>query len=138
MAVRLGIAAVLVAIAAIVAYALEVRRRRTRHPLRVGTELTSVQRADFARPDAPWLALLFTSRECAGCEPMRARLAPLASDRVAVDVCEFHDQRALHARYAVDSVPYLVVVDADGVVRTSFVGTVPAEELWTRIHALTT
>jgi hypothetical protein len=136
-AARLLIAAVLLVIAALAAWVLEARRRRARHPVRVGSELTSVHRADFARPDAPWLALLFTSRDCAGCEPMRARLAPLESDRLAVDVCEYHDQRGLHERYAIDSVPYLVLADADGVVRASFLGTVSADELWTQIHTLT-
>jgi hypothetical protein len=135
--VRLVVAAVLLAVAGAVALVLERRRRAALQPFRSTTELTHVHRDDFPRGDVPWLALLFTSRDCAGCEPMAARLAPLESPTLAVVVCEFHDQRALHERYRIDSVPYLVVADADGAVRASFLGTATSDEIWTTIHSLT-
>lgn len=138
MVVRLAIAGALLVVAVVVALVLERRRRAALRPFRSATELTHVHRADFARPDAPWLALLFTSTDCDGCRPMAQRIAPLESDRIAVAVCEFHDQRALHARYQIDSVPYLVIADRDGVVRASFLGTATSDDVWTTVHALTT
>jgi hypothetical protein len=136
-AVRLAIAGALLIVAIVVALALERRRRATLRPFRSASELQHVQRADFPRPDAPWLALLFTSTDCDGCGPMAQRVAPLESEQLAVAVCEYHDQRELHARYQIDSVPYLVVVDHDGVVRASFLGTAGRDEIWTKVHALT-
>ncbi len=134
--VRLGIAAALLVIAAVVAWVMDRRRREIPAPFRSAADLHQVRRDDFARPDAPWLVLLFTSRDCAGCEPMTARIAPLESSTVAVAVCEYHDDKALHQRYEIDGVPYLVMADAEGVVRASFLGTVSTDELWTRVNAL--
>jgi hypothetical protein len=137
-AVRLAIAAVLLVVAVVVALVLERRRHAALRPFRSATDLQHVHRADFARPDAPWLALLFTSTDCDGCGPMADRIAPLESDRLAVAVCEYHQQRALHDRYQIDSVPYLVIADHDGIVRASFLGTASSDDIWTTVHALTT
>ena len=38
---------------------------------------------------------------------------------MAVTVCEYHDDRALHERYAIDAVPMLLVADDDEAVRLS-------------------
>lgn len=38
--------------------------------------------------------------------------------------------KALHAKYAIDGVPILVIADADGVVRKHFIGPVTATDLW--------
>jgi len=43
---------------------------------------------------------------------------------------EFPDRKDLHDRYGIDAVPTVVVVDADGVVRGSFIGPVTATDLW--------
>lgn len=137
MTARLVIAGALLVVAAITAFVLERTRARRLAPLRPRGELHQVNRADFERPDAPWLLLLFTSRDCGGCDAMAARVAPLESPTVAVARCEYHDDRALHERYEIDSVPYLVVVDADGVVRASFLGTASAESIWDTVHELT-
>ncbi|MBA3604967.1 MAG: hypothetical protein H0W46_03145, partial [Acidimicrobiia bacterium] len=44
--------------------------------------------------------------------------------------------RPLHARYRIDSVPLLVIADASGVVRRSFLGPVSATDLWAAVAAV--
>jgi hypothetical protein len=39
----------------------------------------------------------------------------------------------LHARYAIEAVPILVIADAAGVVRASFIGPHTATDLWARL-----
>ena len=73
-----------------------------------------VDRADFARPDAPWLVAVFTSATCSTCAGVWERAQPLASDAVAVQEVEHGRDRALHDRYGIDAVPATLVVDADG------------------------
>jgi hypothetical protein len=57
----------------------------------------------------------------------------LACDDVAVEEAEVTARRDLHDRYGIDAVPTLVVADADGVVRASFVGPVTATDLWAAV-----
>ena len=45
-------------------------------------------------------------------------------------------RRDLHHRYSVDAVPTLVVADAEGVVRASFVGQPTATDLWAAVAEL--
>ena len=85
---RLAIAAAIVVVA--VAVALVVRRRRpdppTQPPARVPVQL---DRADFPRPEAPWLVVVFTSATCRTCADVVAKADVLASDDVAVAEVEF-------------------------------------------------
>ena len=46
---------------------------------------------------------------------------------------EFNADRTLHAKYAVDAVPMVVVADQAGVVRASFIGPVTATDLWAAV-----
>ena len=80
--------------------------------------------------------LVFSSATCLGCHEVVEAAAPLASDAVAVDEVELSARRALHERYSIDAVPTLVIVDAEGVVRDSYVGPVGATELWARVAEL--
>ena len=43
---------------------------------------TQVDRADFDRPDAPWLVVVFTSSTCLSCAATREKAMVLASDEV--------------------------------------------------------
>jgi len=52
---------------------------------------------------------------------------------VAVDVAEVKARPDLHRRYHIDSVPIVVVADAEGVVRTSFTGPPSATDLWAAV-----
>ena len=94
---------------------------------------TQLDRADFARPDAPWLVALFTSADCSTCALVRSKASVLSSDDVAVDDVEVTARPALHKRYRVEAVPITVIADAVGVVRASFIGPVSATDLWAAV-----
>ena len=131
---RLAVALAIVAVAVVVA--LVVRRRRPDAPTQPpGTVPAQLDRADFPRPEAPWLVAVFTSATCHTCADVAAKVAVLASADVAVTEVEYGAARPLHARYRVDSVPMLVIADAAGVVRRSFLGPVTATDLWAAVAA---
>jgi hypothetical protein len=123
--------AVAVAVVA-VAVALILRSRRTTDaPTQPGATVPSqLDRADVPRPDAPWLVAVFTSATCGTCADVTRKAAVLASREVVVQEVEFSAQREMHKRYAIDSVPVLVVADSEGVVRGAVVGPVSATDLW--------
>ncbi len=130
---RIVLAVVLAAVALAVAAVLQ-RRRRPDAPVRTGYAVPAqVDRADFARPDAPWLVAVFTSATCTSCRGVWDRAQPLASDAVAVQEIEHQDDRALHDRYGIEAVPTTLVVDAEGVVAASFLGPVTATDLWAAV-----
>ena len=130
---RIAIAVVLALVAIGVAAVLQ-RRQRPAAPVRTGHVVPGqVDRADFARPEAPWLVAVFTSATCTSCQGVWQRAQPLASDAVAVQELEYARDRALHDRYEIDAVPATLVVDADGVVAASFVGPVTATDLWAAV-----
>ncbi len=127
---RLLIAAAIVVV--VVGVALIVRRRRRPDAPTQGRGTVPVQldRDDFARPEAAWLVVVFTSATCHTCADVVAKAGVLATDDVAVDVLEFPDARRVHERYHIDAVPTLVVADGEGVVRASVLGPVSATDLW--------
>lgn len=130
---RLLVAAVIVAVAAIAAEV--VRRRRvpdapTQRRFNVPEQL---DRADFTRPDAPWLVVTFSSDTCDKCAEVVSKAAVLETDDVAVTNIDFLTNKVLHERYQIDAVPTLVIVDADGVTRKSFLGPMSATDLWAAV-----
>jgi hypothetical protein len=132
---RLLVVVAVVLVAALVAWF--VQRRRPDAPVRTGFSIPEqLDRADFARPEAPWLVAVFTSATCATCADVWSKASVLASDEVAVQEIEYVRDRALHDRYEVDAVPALAVADADGVVRRSFLGPVSATHLWAALAEL--
>ena len=127
--IALALAPLAVAVAALVQ-----RRQRTDAPVRTGYAVPAqVDRADFARPDAPWLVAVFTSATCATCAGVWDKARHVASDAVAVQEVEYGADRALHDRYAIEAVPVSLVVDAAGVVKASFMGPVTATDLWAAV-----
>ena len=132
---RLLVAAALVAVVVVVA--IVASRRRADAPTQpTWTVPAQLDRADFARPDAPWLVVVFSSATCVGCHEVVEVARPLESDDVAVEEVEVSTHRDLHQRYSVDAVPMLLVADADGVVKADYVGPVGATELWARLAEL--
>ncbi|MGI9119153.1 MAG: TlpA family protein disulfide reductase [Acidimicrobiales bacterium] len=132
---RLAIAVALVALAVVVAVVLD--RRRPDAPTQARWAVPSqLDRADFVRPDTPWLVAVFTSATCATCPKVVAKAGPLESPEVAVEEVEVGARGDLHRRYGIDAVPCLVVADAEGVVRASFVGPPNAADLWTTLADL--
>jgi hypothetical protein len=127
---RLVAVVVVFAVAGLVAFL--VQRRKPAAPTQPTAYPVPVQldRADFTRPDAPWLVVLFSSETCGGCASMREKTSVLAAADVAYQDVSYQHDKALHARYSVEAVPLVVIADAEGVVVNSFVGEVTAIDLW--------
>ena len=131
---------VVVLVLVLVAVALaEVIRRRTAAPAPVRTGAIApgqLDRGDFARPAASWLVVLFSSETCLSCEGAWEKVELLESDAVAVERVSFQADRERHERYGVDAVPLVLVADAEGVVRSTFVGPPSAADLWASLAEL--
>jgi hypothetical protein len=95
-----------------------------------------VARRDFARPEAPWLVAVFTSATCDTCAGVWDKARHLGSDQVAVQEVEVAAERGLHQRYRITAVPAVVVADAGGDVRATFLGPVTATDLWATVAEL--
>ncbi len=130
---RVLIALAIVAVAAAVASIIQRRRVPDAPTQRRYNVPEQLDRADFPRPDAPWLVAVFTSDVCDKCAEVATKAAVLESDEVSVANIEFSAERELHARYRIDAVPTLVIVDADGVTRRSFLGPMTATDLWAAV-----
>ena len=119
-----------VAAAASVVAAL-VQRRSPDAPVRTGWSVPDqLDRADFTRPGAPWLVVVFTSASCQACGAVMDTARPLESDQVAVQEVEVGADRRVHDRYRIDAGPLVAVVDGDGVVRAHHLGPVTEAHLW--------
>lgn len=97
---------------------------------------TQIDRADFEQPEADWLVVVFSSATCLSCQAVWAKAEVLASDAVAVVEVEAVERKDLHDRYQVDAVPMVLVADAEGAVRRSFVGEPTATDLWAALAEL--
>jgi hypothetical protein len=129
---RLVVAAVVVVIAAVVAVLVE--RRRPQPPTQGRWPAPAqLDRHDFDRPDAPWLVAVFSSATCDSCADAVAKSMALASDAVVVEEVEAKQKADIHRRYSIQAVPTVVVADAEGVVRASFVGPPSAADLWAAV-----
>ena len=126
------IAAVLVVVAVAAAFVLQ--RRRPAPPTQPKWAVpTQLDRSDFAGPVAPWLLAVFTSATCDGCARATEKAAVLASPAVAYQEVSYQQRRDLHDRYGIEAVPTILLADADGVVRVSFVGVPGATDLWAAV-----
>ena len=130
---RVLIALAIVAAAAAVAYVVQRRRVPDAPTQRRYNVPEQLDRADFPRPDAPWLVAVFTSDVCDKCTEVATKAAVLESNDVSVANIEFSAARELHARYQIDAVPTLVIADAAGVTRRSFLGPMTATDLWAAV-----
>ncbi|QXC62811.1 hypothetical protein KSP35_08550 [Aquihabitans sp. G128] len=130
----------IVVVVAVVAAGIAVvlRRRDVDAPEQGPSWAVPVQldRADFDRPDAPWLVTVFSSATCLSCQGTWAKAQLLASDAVAVQEVEAIERKDLHDRYQVDAVPMVLVADATGAVARSFVGEPTATDLWAALAEL--
>ena len=130
---RLVVAAVLVVVAVVVARLLERRRPAppTQSGLRAGwAPPAQLDRGDFEGADRPWLVAVFTSATCDSCRATTAKARVLESPHVAFQDIAWQERGDLHERYGVEVAPLTLLVDADGVVRASFVGEPTATDLW--------
>jgi thioredoxin-related protein len=107
------------------------RKRQVDAPTQGATEVPSqIDRSDFARPDAPWIVLAFTSATCQTCSDIERKVRVLETNSVAIQILEYMAERELHERYKVDAVPTVLMADANGVVQANFLGPVSATDLW--------
>ena len=132
---RFVIAGVILAVAVLVAQQLS--RRKPEPPTQQAwTVPQQLDRADFDRPDAPWLVAVFTSATCESCARMLAKAEVLRSEMVAVQIVEYPTATTMHERYGIDAVPTIVIADVDGVVGRHFVGPATATDLWAAVAEL--
>ena len=126
---RFIVVAIVVAVALVVN--VVVKKRNSNAPTQGDAQLpTQLDRADFARSEAPWLVVAFTSSSCNTCADIERKVKVLESPPVAVHVAEYVADRALHTKYSIDAVPAVVIADDLGVVRAAFLGPVSATDLW--------
>ena len=126
------LAVAIVAVALVVAWAIQ--RRRPEAPTGGRWSVPGqLDRGDFPSPATPWLVAVFTSATCDACAATVAKAQALASPSVAVADVELGAEPELHRRYGIDAVPLLVLADAEGVVRASFVGPPSATDLWAAV-----
>ena len=78
---------------------------------------------------------MFTSSTCASCADVVSKAEVLSAGDVAVVEVAYQLRPDLHARYAVEAVPALVLAGTDGLVRAGFLGPVTATDLWAAIAA---
>lgn len=121
-----------VAVAGLVAYLVQIRRPTP--PTAPAAQVpVQIDRRDFARPEAPWLVAVFTSDTCSTCAGVWERARHLESPPVVVQELEVGRDAAIHARYEIDAVPTLLVVDSEGVVKRWFLGPVGSADLWAAV-----
>jgi thioredoxin-related protein len=136
-AVQAFIALAVVAVAVVVAAVIN---RRTKVDAPTQPESYEVpamlDRADFDRPEAPWLVAVFSSTTCLSCQDAWDKARHLESSEVAVQQIEAVERKDLHERYAIDAVPMIVVADDEGVTRASFIGVPSAADLWAALAEL--
>jgi thioredoxin-related protein len=133
---RVLLAVALIAVAVLVAFLVQHRAKRDAPTQGTYSVPAQLDRADFVRPAAPWLVVVFTSSTCASCEAAWEKARPLESDEVAVEQVEAAARRDLHERYAIEAVPTTLVADAEGVVQASFLGPPTAADLWAAVARL--
>ena len=128
---------IIVAVVAAIALAVGwfVQRRAPAPPIAPTRHVLPEQldRADFARPDAPWLVVVFSSATCETCAKVWTSAQLTASDAVEVQNVEVQSDPELHERYNITAVPSVVIADADGVSRGSFLGPPTSAELWAKL-----
>ncbi len=79
---------------------------------------------------------VFASSTCLACRGTWEKAELLRSDVVAVQELDSIEAKHLHDRYGVDAVPMVLIADATGAVRRSFVGEPTATDLWAALAEL--
>ena len=127
------IVALTVMVAAVVVGLVLRRRRAVEVPTQPRYEVPAqLDRSDFPA-EAPWLVVVFSSGSCTTCADVVRKAKVLQTAHVAVVEVEYTADRALHQKYDIQAVPIVAVADADGVVRSGFMGPVSATDLWAAV-----
>ena len=130
------IVAAVTAVALCVGWAMQ--RRAPDAPTGASNHKTPAQidRNDFTRPQAPWLVAVFSSATCQTCKKVWTTTQLVESDAVAIQNIEAIEDAALHERYGITAVPSVVIADANGVARASFLGPPTSADLWAKLAEL--
>jgi len=94
---------------------------------------TLVDRNDFARAEAPFAVLAFTSSTCMACQDVWEKASVLESGAVGVQRIDSIERKDLHDRYGIDAVPMILLVDQVGAVKHNFIGPTTAADLWSAV-----
>lgn len=123
------------AFAIIVAYIAN--NRRTDSPS-VPTRSLPIQvdRNDFDMPDMKWLLVFFSSESCSSCIQVREILSGIPLNSIHIQEVSFPQGKNLHTRYAINSVPIVLIVNLEGVVIWSYTGVPPNDLIENLISTL--
>jgi thioredoxin-related protein len=84
-----------------------------------------LDRGDFDDPNGEWIFALFTSNTCDACELVISQVSKISLPNLVIQIIDFADNKALHQKYEIHSVPSLILADHQGVVQWSFAGVPP-------------
>jgi len=118
---RLLVTAVVVGLAALVAFLVR-QRRPVAVPMQTGQTPDALDRSAFTAPSSPWLLAVFSSATCMACAEVLRVARGFESANVAVQDVDFQSEPDVHKRYSIDSVPTTVIADQSGVVRGAWIG----------------
>ena len=108
------------AFAIIVAYIAN--NRRTDSPSVPKSSLPiQVDRNDFNMPDMKWLLVFFSSESCSSCIQVREILSEIPLNSIHIQEVSFPQEKNLHTRYAINSVPIVLIANLEGVVILSLI-----------------
>ncbi|MBF82545.1 MAG: hypothetical protein CL522_03995 [Actinobacteria bacterium] len=112
------------AFAIVVAYIAN--NRRTDSPSVPKSSLPiQVDRNDFDKPDKEWLLVFFSSESCSSCIQVREVLKDITLNSIHIQEVNFPQEKNLHTRYAIDSVPIVLIANSEGVIIWSYAGVPP-------------
>ena len=123
------------AFAIIVAYIAN--NRRTDSPSVPKSSLPiQVDRNDFNMPGMKWLLVFFSSESCSSCIQVREILSEIPLNSIHIQEVSFPQEKNLHTRYAINSVPIVLIANLEGVVIWSYAGVPPKDLIENLISTL--
>ena len=115
------------AFAVVVAYIVN-NRRKDSPSVPKGSLPIQLDRNDFDKPGIKWLLVFFSSESCSSCIQVREILNDINRNTIHIQEVDFPREKSLHSRYAIDSVPIVLIANLEGVVVWSYAG-VPSNDL---------
>ena len=95
-----------------------------------------VDRNDFEMPGMKWLLVFFSSESCSSCIQVREILSDIPLNSIHIQEVSFPQEKNLHTRYAINSVPIVLIANLEGVVTWSYAGVPPNDLIENLISTL--
>ena len=95
-----------------------------------------VDRNDFEMPGMKWLLVFFSSESCSSCIQVREILSDIPLNSIHIQEVSFPQEKNLHTRYAINSVPIVLIANLEGVVIWSYAGVPPKDLIENLISTL--